>query len=497
MKKIFLFSGACLLLLIVVVFGLNSSLSAWVSFADEPELTDVNTNYEVEVEVYPDTKTGTGTMTIHTKNDTGQVQDRIFFQVLANKFLDSDTLEGDEWKRMLGPYYESGGLEFEGIQVDGKDSEYTITDTMLEIPLDQWDVGEVINVSMDFTFKVPYNDGLFSYNNNSIYFASWLPTRAVYNENGWYMNEFPPIGDPSYNDMADYSVTVTIPKDHHLASTGQETAEPKVSKDKKTYSIHAEKVREFAMSVLDETFKVHSEKVDGITLRTWYTPKSKFQYSSFHLTAKNAIQYFNESFGEYPYKEFEIVPGARSFLGMEYPGFTLVHERLYNHYPDQLLKTIAHEVAHQWWYGAVGNHTIDDPWLDESLTSYSTLQFLSEYYPNHANDELKKYEEKTDNLDELKKNGQSITSSTTEYSNSKEYVDLVYAVGPQMFYKLEEEIGVEKMNEALAHYYRANKDQFAEKEDLIEAFKMTIGPEAEEYFNEWLNNRPVTLAEVR
>jgi aminopeptidase N len=30
-----------------------------------------------------------------------------------------------------------------------------------------------------------------------------------------------------------------------------------------------------------------------------------------------------------------------------------------------------HEIAHQWWYGLVGNDQYRDPWLDESFASYS------------------------------------------------------------------------------------------------------------------------------
>jgi aminopeptidase N len=32
---------------------------------------------------------------------------------------------------------------------------------------------------------------------------------------------------------------------------------------------------------------------------------------------------------------------------------------------------IAHEVAHQWWYGLVGNNQYREPWLDESFAQYS------------------------------------------------------------------------------------------------------------------------------
>ena len=32
---------------------------------------------------------------------------------------------------------------------------------------------------------------------------------------------------------------------------------------------------------------------------------------------------------------------------------------------------IQHEVAHQWWYGIVGNDEFHDPWLDEGFATWT------------------------------------------------------------------------------------------------------------------------------
>ena len=39
---------------------------------------------------------------------------------------------------------------------------------------------------------------------------------------------------------------------------------------------------------------------------------------------------------------------------------------------------IAHETAHQWWYSVIGNDEINEPWLDEALTEYSTILYFEE-----------------------------------------------------------------------------------------------------------------------
>ena len=54
--------------------------------------------------------------------------------------------------------------------------------------------------------------------------------------------------------------------------------------------------------------------------------------------------------------ELEVVQGAMTtFLGMEYPGVVLIEQELYENNGRGLETTVAHEVAHQWWYSLVGN----------------------------------------------------------------------------------------------------------------------------------------------
>jgi aminopeptidase N len=42
----------------------------------------------------------------------------------------------------------------------------------------------------------------------------------------------------------------------------------------------------------------------------------------------------------------------------------------------------AHEVAHQWWYGLVGNDQALEPWLDEAFSTISEVFFYEQAYPD-------------------------------------------------------------------------------------------------------------------
>jgi aminopeptidase N len=79
--------------------------------------------------------------------------------------------------------------------------------------------------------------------------------------------------------------------------------------------------------------------------------------------AERAIRTFGRAFGAYPYPEIDVVlTGFASFGGMEYPTLILSNANRV---------TIAHELAHQWWYGTVGDDQFSEPWLDEGFATWS------------------------------------------------------------------------------------------------------------------------------
>jgi aminopeptidase N len=71
---------------------------------------------------------------------------------------------------------------------------------------------------------------------------------------------------------------------------------------------------------------------------------------------------------------------------MEYDGLYFLSNGFYNLYQDTpgeyLIAIAAHETAHQWFYGLVGNDQGNEPWLDEALCTYSEHLFYERYYPD-------------------------------------------------------------------------------------------------------------------
>jgi aminopeptidase N len=74
--------------------------------------------------------------------------------------------------------------------------------------------------------------------------------------------------------------------------------------------------------------------------------------------------------------------------GMEYEGLFFLSHGFYDLYdgtPGGYLTFIAaHETAHQWWYGLVGNDQALEPWLDEAMCTYMEHVFYENVYPDYS-----------------------------------------------------------------------------------------------------------------
>ena len=102
-----------------------------------------------------------------------------------------------------------------------------------------------------------------------------------------------------------------------------------------------------------------------------------------------AVDIFNDRFGEYPYTELDLIEDPLGgLIGVEFPNSVLINP---SYFSDPI--GISHELAHQWWYGVVGNDVIADPWLDEALATYSSVIYFEEAESKQAAQNVLQYYE--------------------------------------------------------------------------------------------------------
>ncbi|KAB3530216.1 M1 family metallopeptidase [Alkaliphilus pronyensis] len=419
--------------------------------------------------------------------------DSIYLHIYPNTFRNRGTAPFEE-RELTSVYpngFSPGWMEIHNVKVKGDVCHYKIigtNKTILRITLNKpLNIGDTADISIEFTVKLPNANTRLGYGEETVNISNWYPILSVYDTTGWNLDPYYSIGDPFYSEMAIYKVSLAIPKDFSIAATGN-IIKMDVDKDNATYWIEADIVRDFAM-VLSKGFDIKEGVINDITVNSFTLGDEKkeeaLQYGI------DSIEIFNKLFGHYPYKQISIVACDFFLGGMEYPNLVMISKNLYEIEEDFPLEyVIAHEIAHQWWYGIVGNNEIIEPWLDEALTEYSTLMYFEEKYGDHIKEQIfeKMIKAQYENFTSIEPDkGEGILRSLREFESNLEYSSIVYSKGAMFLEELRNNMGDEAFLEGIRQYFNQYKYKNATTLDFYELMEANSEKELKPLFEEWLN----------
>ena len=351
---------------------------------------------------------------------------------------------------------------------------FELQNSAMRVPLDAPLLpGEAVVIRMAFEVTVPDgeggNYGTFAFVNDVLALAHFYPLIAVYDNEGWNIEVAPSIGDVIYAEDSFYLVRVNAPIAQRVLASGVEIDRQETD-ERRILTLAAGPVRDFYIAASDSYAMIST--IVGETTINSYAPADLAEGSEMALKqAADAIESFNGQFGLYPYTEFDMVSTTTFALGIEYPGIVAILVDLYDPNgqvagtpaPRLLEAVVAHEVAHQWFYGVVGNDQVDEPWLDEALAQFATLVYYSDVYgPNGAagfHSSLERRWQRVDGADI------PIGLPVRDYS-PQEYGAIVYGRGPLFIEALSLEMGMENFGQFLKDYYQTNAWQIATGEDF-------------------------------
>jgi hypothetical protein len=378
------------------------------------------------------------------------------------RYTNTETIPLNEVELRLFPNILGGSIDVTNILVDDNSvtPKYDLANSVMILPLTMpLAVGQSTVLKMDFTVMVPQeierNYGLLAFYNNVLALAHAYPTIPVYDDEGWNAEIPSNQGDVTYTDASFYVVKIIAPKDVTVVTTGSEISHT-TEGETQTLTVADGPARDFYLAASPDYQKV-SETVDGITINS-YAPADLQEGANATLEiAAKSLELYGQLYAPYPYTELDIVATPTLAGGIEYPGLVVVASRAYaakdnasGATPKQLLEGIvAHEVGHQWFYNLVGDDQLDDPWLDEALAQYLTLEyFTSEYGPRGEQGFINSLENRWQSVERAKI---PIGLPVTKYSD-KEYGAIVYGRGPLFLVALRDKMGAAVFNELLKDY---------------------------------------------
>ncbi len=454
----------------------------------------IYTRYEITAEYSPENRTLTGTAKVTFENTGDSEISVLKFQTYPNAYrkdalykpvsttyADAAYYAGESYGEMsISSVHGSKNWELMG---DDKNILYVFLERSL-FP------GDKVVLDIGFLTKLAQVNHRTGVTKNTVNLGNFYPVLCGFKNGGFYECNYYSDGDPFYSDCAEYKVRLTLPKEYEMASTGEITEE-RMLESKKAYTVYATNVRDFAL-VLSKDFRIERVK-EGKTELAYYYYADKTPSKTLE-TVREAFAYYQKTFGEYPYDRYTVAQTGLCFGGMEYPNLTMISDALQD---TELVRALAHETAHQWWYGVVGSDQTRNAWQDEGLAEYSAICFFEQYEKyalkreDLVTEALKEYRSYYDVYGSvLGRTDTGMTRDLAEYISDYEYKCLAYDKAVVMFDTLRKSVGDRKFFSALKRYYQLGRYEMNGAGALVGAFEKT-GLDVGGFFDSFLSGKAV------
>ena len=498
-----------LLLLLIITSLVNLSYSQY---------WQQQVNFLIEVSLNVKEKTLDGFERLEYINNSPDTLTYIWFHIWPNAYKNDKTAFSDQLLRNGNTKFyfsdkeEKGYMNRLDFKVNGQTARtedhpqyIDIVKVILPTALHP---NEKVIISTPFHVKLPFNFSRGGYDGASFQVAQWYPKPAVYDQNGWHPMPYLDQGE-FFSEFGNYDVRITVPKEFVVAATGQLQNEDEISwlrsrttvpALKKTISSKTsapksnsknaprkpveetvdvspsgtkslryiqENVHDFAWFVNKDfivnydTCRLQSGRV--IDVYTFYTEKEKEVWKNSVQFSKDAILFYSNEVGEYPYNIVSAVQGPPSFGGgMEYPTITVISPMATE---KQLDAVLAHEIGHNWFYGILASNERAYPWMDEGLNSFYDKKYLESKYGNDTNEEELVFQTL------VKQHKDQPISTRSEDFTGLNYGLVAYHKTAVWLQLIEEKIGEAKFKETIQEYFNKWKFKHPYPTDFYQYFK--------------------------
>lgn len=372
--------------------------------------------------------------------------------------------------------------------------------------------GQQMVISTPFHEKLPFNFSRGGYDGESFQITQWYPKPAVYDKNGWHEMPYLDQGE-FYSEFGSFDVRITVPKNYAVAATGilqnedekqwlseREDFEwqpqkqklkskggtskvvtqkfPPSSVETKTLQYKQDSIHDFAWFA-DKRFIVNSDTCQLpsgriINVYSFYTPQEQPMWKNSVQFAKDALRFYSNEVGEYPYDVATVVQGPQSFGGgMEYPTITVISPTAP---AKELDEVIAHELGHNWFYGVLASNERDHPWMDEGINTFYEYKYTKLKYGRTKENELL-----FQTIAQRRKD-QPIETPSVDFSEVN-YAAVAYHKSAKWLQLLESDLGKEEFKTQMHQYFNQWKFKHPQPEDFKAVFEPVLGSKTDEFFS--------------
>ncbi len=379
--------------------------------------------------------------------------------------------------------------------------------TVIVVPLDTAvRPGEVVAIDIGFVSRLPKifaRTGWDTLPDGSLFYmvAQWFPKLGVYEVPGqryvpqdaekgaWSTHQFH-MNSEFYADFGNYNVSMTVPRTYVVGATGVYIGTSEEGANK-TIRYEAKDVHDFAWTT-SPAFVEETDSWRHVNMKVLLLPDHVDQAERHFGAAKNALEWFDENMGEYPYTTLTLVDGLGGANGMEYP--TLITCGTFYNLPERFrtLEVVTiHEFGHQYFYGMLASNEAEEAWLDEGMNSYAESVIMDSYYGEGS----------VIDIPGAKIGGLAghylvyvgsrpaegaLNTRSWEYPGGSVYGRVTYSKSALVMHALANVLGEAKMKEFLQSYYHKWRFRHPTTRDLVAVAEDVAGRDLTWFFSQFV-----------
>lgn len=333
----------------------------------------------------------------------------------------------EEQVESMKPWFDGGHNITSVTDSKGRKLEYTINQTMMRLEIPTLNSGETMSFRIEWNYNInntnevggrsgyePFEDG-----NNVYCIAQFFPRLCKYYDvYGWQNKQFLGRGEFTL-EFGDYDVSITVPSDHLVASTGTltnkkevlskkelkrlekaekefeqpvlistlddaENRSKKQSKTEKTWNFIADNVRDFAFATsrrfIWDALNTKISDNKNVLAQSMWVKEGDCLWSKYSTKAvAHTLKWYSHYTVEYPYPTAWSIDGS---MGMEYPMIAFNYGRCEDDgtYSQRMkyghIGVIIHEIGHNFFPMIINSDERQWTWMDEGLNTF--VQYLTE-----------------------------------------------------------------------------------------------------------------------
>ena len=357
-----------------------------------------NANYVIDVRLDDAARTLTGRETIRWRNISANPATELQFHMYWNAWRDLESTFMRE--RRLAPGFTAprpdawATIDVEKIALGitdltarrrfvAPDDGNTADRTVMVVPLPNAVApNETIELSIEWTSKIPRPFARTGYVGRYYFIAQWFPKLGVLEDRGWNTHQFHAATE-FYSDYGVYDVRITVPAGFVVGASGEQMARTANRDGTETHRYIGQDIHDFAWTTspdyLDLQQVFEQPQLPRVRMRLLLQPEHAAQAQRHFDATAATLEHYGKFYGPYPYDFITIVdPAYQSGAGgMEYPTlFTAGTRWLAPRRVSVPERVTIHEAGHQWWYGAVGSNEFEHAWMDEGINTFSEARTM-------------------------------------------------------------------------------------------------------------------------